>query len=117
MPGFDGTGPQGRGPMTGGGRGFCTLPVNSPRTFSGRFFGHGRGRGFRNRYWATGLPGWVRAGYGYPAFGGGMYPYGPELTPKEEMDMLREEARVLKQQLVDIEAHLITLEKAKSKDK
>lgn len=23
MPGFDGTGPEGRGPMTGGGRGYC----------------------------------------------------------------------------------------------
>jgi hypothetical protein len=23
MPGFDGTGPAGRGPMTGGGRGWC----------------------------------------------------------------------------------------------
>ena len=27
MPGFDGTGPNGLGPMTGGGRGFCTLPA------------------------------------------------------------------------------------------
>ncbi|MGC8863721.1 MAG: DUF5320 domain-containing protein [Armatimonadota bacterium] len=26
MPGFDGTGPAGQGPMTGGGRGFCVLP-------------------------------------------------------------------------------------------
>lgn len=25
MPGFDGTGPQGRGPMTGRGMGFCVL--------------------------------------------------------------------------------------------
>ncbi|MBN1125682.1 MAG: DUF5320 domain-containing protein [Sedimentisphaerales bacterium] len=25
MPGFDGTGPQGRGPLTGRGRGFCVL--------------------------------------------------------------------------------------------
>jgi hypothetical protein len=25
MPGFDGTGPQGRGPMTGKGMGFCIL--------------------------------------------------------------------------------------------
>ena len=27
MPGFDGTGPRGQGPMTGGGRGFCVLKV------------------------------------------------------------------------------------------
>jgi len=25
MPGFDGTGPRGDGPMTGGGRGYCVL--------------------------------------------------------------------------------------------
>lgn len=27
MPGFDGTGPRGMGPMTGGGGGFCTIPL------------------------------------------------------------------------------------------
>ena len=27
MPGFDGTGPMGMGPMTGGGRGFCATPI------------------------------------------------------------------------------------------
>ncbi len=26
MPGFNGTGPNGQGPMTGGGRGFCAQP-------------------------------------------------------------------------------------------
>jgi hypothetical protein len=29
MPGFDGTGPAGRGPMTGGGRGWCN-PYSAP---------------------------------------------------------------------------------------
>jgi len=29
MPGFDGTGPRGTGPMTGGGRGYCVLPVKT----------------------------------------------------------------------------------------
>ncbi len=28
MPGFDGTGPQGKGPMTGRGQGFCVLTVS-----------------------------------------------------------------------------------------
>lgn len=27
MPGYDGTGPQGQGPMTGAGRGYCMLKV------------------------------------------------------------------------------------------
>jgi hypothetical protein len=30
MPGFDGTGPAGRGPMTGGRRGRCVLPGTPP---------------------------------------------------------------------------------------
>jgi len=29
MPGFDGTGPMGQGPMTGGGRGFCAMPYRA----------------------------------------------------------------------------------------
>jgi len=28
MPGFDGRGPRGMGPMTGRGRGFCAVPLN-----------------------------------------------------------------------------------------
>lgn len=28
MPGFDGTGPFGQGPMTGRGNGYCVVPVN-----------------------------------------------------------------------------------------
>ena len=30
MPGFDGTGPAGTGPMTGGGMGYCAVPLNTP---------------------------------------------------------------------------------------
>ena len=32
MPGFDGTGPQGRGPMTGKGMGFCVLKEPKDKT-------------------------------------------------------------------------------------
>jgi len=32
MPRFDGTGPRGMGPMTGGGRGYCALPLNASLT-------------------------------------------------------------------------------------
>ena len=77
MPGFDGTGPQGKGPMTGKGMGFCImkkskdqpgevkgfvgiqgLPVNQygygqsyigTRPMYGRCFGRGF-RGGRNRF-------------------------------------------------------------------
>lgn len=30
MPGFDGTGPRGLGPFTGGGRGYCALRLPKP---------------------------------------------------------------------------------------
>lgn len=44
MPGFDGTGPMGMGPMTGGGRGFCI--GYWPYPYWGRHlrFDFGRGR-------------------------------------------------------------------------
>ena len=35
MPGYDGTGPAGKGPLTGGARGYCAIPLEedgSPST-------------------------------------------------------------------------------------
>jgi hypothetical protein len=29
MPNYDGTGPDGKGPMTGIGRGYCVIPITS----------------------------------------------------------------------------------------
>ena len=84
MPFGDGTGPAGMGPMTGRAAGYCAgysvpgymNPIPG-RGFWGRgrgfgWFGRGRGggRGWRNWYYATGLPGWQRAGMGLPAWGG-----------------------------------------------
>lgn len=72
MPRGDRTGPLGMGPMTGRGAGLCggySNPgyMNSPGGRlggSGRCFTvfGGRGRGFRNWFYATGLPGWLRFG-------------------------------------------------------
>ncbi len=73
MPGFDGTGPRGQGAMTGGGRGYCAVELNSTgvRPMSGHgFYGRGSGRGYRNCFKATGFPGWIRAQRGIQAFGG-----------------------------------------------
>ena len=67
MPGFDGTGPRGQGAMTGGARGYCAMPASARRGLSGR--GNGGGRGNRNCFYATGLPGWVRVQEGMQAFG------------------------------------------------
>ncbi len=58
MPGFDGTGPQGLGPFTGRGMGFCVaelsqLPVQSasilPQTLPIYSKNFSLGRGFRGR--------------------------------------------------------------------
>ena len=43
MPGFDRTGPEGRGPMTGRGAGYCA--GNETPRFTNRGPGYGRGRG------------------------------------------------------------------------
>lgn len=121
MPRGDGTGPMGLGPMTGRAAGFCVgysmpgyaNPVSGRGYFGmGRgFFGRGGGRGRRNWFNATGLPGWQRATMGMPAFGGA-YPYAPEITPKQEADILKNQADVLKSQLEDIQGRIETLGKA-----
>jgi len=120
MPRGDGTGPMGQGPMTGRAAGFCA-GYNTPGYMSpiagrgyagiGRgFFSRGGGRGRRNWYYATGLPGWQRASMGMPAFGGA-YPYAPEMTPKQEVDILKNESDFLRKQLEDIQGRIETLEK------
>ncbi len=101
MPGFDGTGPGGMGPMTGGGRGFC-----SPWGVGGNNYGLRRGSGFRGimRYPAS-RP-WVRPGipYGYT------YPeassFAPQMTQEKEIDMLREQSQAIRDQLTQIEASI-----------
>ena len=121
MPRGDGTGPMGQGPMTGRAAGFCA-GYNAPgyiNPIAGRgYFGLGRGRGgagrgLRNRYYATGLYGWQRASMGEPAYAGS-YPYAPEVSPKQEADMLKNEADLLKRQLDDIQSRIQTLEKDQS---
>ena len=96
MPGFDGTGPMGMGPMTGGGRGYCVAPVSEIRTrpFGRRFFGRGCGRGWRNQLDATGLPRWARGA--------------------NEAEVLKEEAGFLKEELKAIEDRIEMLEKAQA---
>ena len=109
MAGFNGTGPNGMGPMTGGARGYCAMPAGSvPAGIGfgsrGRGGGGGRGRGFRNRFFATGLPGWIRGGRSYES------PYNVEMTSEQEARMLKDEASYLKQQMEDIQSRINTLE-------
>ncbi len=59
MPRGNGMGPRGQGPMTGRGLGRCVDPGMASGVGMG---GGGYGRGHRNMYFATGQPGWARAG-------------------------------------------------------
>ncbi len=58
MPGFDGTGPQGRGPMTGGGRGYCATGMGGvvQRGFGKRGWPHGGSYGRGARWSNMGAP-------------------------------------------------------------
>lgn len=120
MPFGDGTGPQGFGPRTGRGAGYCSgfgmpgsmnFAPGTPGVGFGRGAGlgrFGRGRGWRNCFRLTGLPGWVRAGYGYP--------YGEPLSTAEETGFLKNQAEFLRKQLEDIQNRINTLEKAEPRE-
>ncbi len=119
MPGFDGTGPGGGGPMTGGGRGYCN-PAGSPGYGYGRGFGggrgFGRGRGFRGGFGAGAGRGY---GWGYargaypPAWGGSYGPYDNpayNMGPEQELNMLKGDAEAIKNELDAVNKRIQDLE-------
>jgi hypothetical protein len=98
MPGFDGTGPMGMGPMTGGGRGFC-----SPW-----------GIGATQR--AYGLPRWGGYRYRYPYYAAaqftpGVMPYAPQMSREQELSFLKQQAEAMRAELKNIEAKIKELAK------
>ena len=103
MPRFNGAGPAGMGPMTGGGRGRCA-PGTQNRGFGGLGSGRGGqgGWGRRNQLYATGLPGWQRANPGEIG-----------LNKKEETDFLKNQAEYLSRELEAIRSRLSELEQKK----
>lgn len=114
MPGFDGTGPRGMGPMTGGGRGFC-----SPWGI-GAVMQYGQGT-----YGVPYAGGYAYAPYGgmpYPSYGyPGAAPYVPPgpgaplppgtMTQEQQLNYLRKQSEVLKSQLEQIGSRIRDLEK------
>ena len=109
MPGFNGTGPRGQGPMTGGGRGYCAVNLSGAGVrpgAGGSFSGRGGGHGNRNCFYATGLPGWMRAQKGMQAFGG----FSQAVPKEEELGILRSQADLLKRQLEDTQTRIQDLE-------
>jgi hypothetical protein len=120
MPGGDRTGPLGMGPLTGRAAGYCAghsvagyMNQIPGRGFFGRgrgWFGRGGGRGWGRGFFSRGFPGW-----GY--YGTPVYPYSQELSPEEEANLLKEDAKVLEQQLKELQGYIETLEKTKSGEK
>jgi hypothetical protein len=119
MPGLDGTGPMGAGPMTGGGWGYCNpsgKTYGAPRHGLGRGFrgGFGRGRGAQGYGYGRGLGwrrGYVPAGGWYgPVYGGAPYGNPYSMNPDDEMAMLKDEANAIKNELDAINKRIEELE-------
>ncbi len=106
MPGFNGTGPMGAGPMTGGGRGICNTANTGygrqylPATGFGR--GMGRGYGFRGNF---GMGIGRRTGGGFAV----NMPVGTE-NSVANLDMLKAEAEATKNALETINRKIKELE-------
>ena len=110
MPGGDRTGPAGMGPMTGRAAGYCAgysvpgyanpIPGRGLGFGYGRGFGRGRGRGFGRGF------GWRGAAYPY------VYPYygNANITPKQEADMLKDQAKAIQEELNAINQRIKNLE-------
>lgn len=119
MPGGDRTGPMGMGPMTGRAAGYCAgYPVPGfMNPVGGRGFGgRGGGRGWRHGYYATGLPGWARAGWGAPPYWGapaaGYAPWAGAAAPTRdaELEALKAQAEYLESSLAEIRKRVQELE-------
>ena len=111
MPGGDGTGPMGMGPMTGRAAGYCggygmpgyMNPVGGRGFgFGGRGGGRGAGRGFRHWFYATGWPGRMRGGP-YPM------PY-QQASPELRRQALESQAQALQSELDLIKKDIAELE-------
>ena len=123
MPRGDRTGPAGMGPMTGRAAGYCA-GYNTPgfaNPISGRGLGTGRGgfggggRGHRNMYYATGLPGWARFGgvpYAEPY---GAQPYPAQMNSEQEFDYLKDQAKYFQDALGNINKRIDELESESKK--
>ena len=108
MPGFDGTGPMGYGPLTGRQMGYCVgypYPygrMRRRRSYRGMGMGMGMGMGRRPGRFAY-APTWYYPGTEYM----------PEPTLAEERVYLQEQAQYLEEELKEIKARLADLEEEK----
>lgn len=115
MPGFDGTGPRGLGPRTGGGFGFCA-PGSGPVPagyLPGVVYGVGRGGipwgGGRGRAFGGGRGRWWRGAFPYGPYAyGGVAPYAAP-SAADEKAFLENEVAYLEQQISAVRQRLAEL--------
>ncbi|MFP4046052.1 MAG: DUF5320 domain-containing protein [Candidatus Aenigmatarchaeota archaeon] len=98
MPRGDGTGPEGRGPMTGRGLGYCT-GYETPGFTKGRPRGCGFGRGRRRFYRGRGP---VRPAYPAPR---------PITNEEDEVAVLEEEKKAIQREMNELKKDLEEIEK------
>lgn len=115
MPGGNGTGPAGMGPMTGRGAGFCVgyAVPGYANPVGGRSMGMGRGQGRgmgRGRGFGRGF-GWSGAGEGYPANAF----FGPTVTAEQGLEGLKQQADFMQNSLSQINERIEQLEKENKK--
>jgi len=116
MPGGDRTGPAGLGSMTGRSAGYCAgygVPGYMNPTFGRGFRRLGGGRGHRNWFYATGLTGWQRAAYGYPAGGVQFAPVVSSPSREDELNALKEQSDYFNNALGEIKKRIEELESEK----
>jgi len=106
MPGFDRTGPEGRGSMTGRGAGYCA--GNETPRFANRGFGYGRGRGVARGSGRGFGFGWGRRETPfYPQYDNELSP----LTKEEEIQSLKNQSDQLQKELDSINKRVQELNK------
>ena len=112
MPGMDGTGPNGMGPMTGGGFGVCAQPDNAKRGAGlgrGRGFGRRCGRGYARNVYINSIPQKSRS-----ETAGRPQEVEREATGNEEVEALRQEKQALEAKIAALNA---TVEELKAAQK
>lgn len=112
MPGFDGRGPWGRGPMTGWGRGYCAGPGYGARG-GGYGAGWGRGYGWGNRAGGYG------AGWGYGRGFGPAWWAAPETigSRDDELAYLQNRAGAVQEELAEIRRRIDQLNKGEETER
>lgn len=119
MPGGDGTGPGGQGPMTGRGLGYCagySTPGYTKGPGMGMGWGRGRGRGRGVWGYGRGM-GWGRGRSWGPAYA----PYRPaptytgatptSMSEEDQLNMLKQEKNYLESEMNNIKDALEDISK------